>query len=288
MFDVPIALFAYNRPQLTRQVWDTIKQMKPKRLFVVADGPGDPSDDIACRQVRSLVDEIDWECALETDFASEHLGCGARVASGLNWVFGKVDKAIILEDDTLPDPSFFQFCRDLLERYENEETVMQIGGTNMAGTIDCSYSYGFSKFVLPPWGWASWARAWEKYDFVMGFWEEEQCRIQQRLGSTFPVWQRMITNYKKHLLSWDLQWNVAMWRCGGVSAIPSGNLVSNIGWGEDATFTRWGDGGYGNMTRAQCSVPLRHPTDFAENFDDVIEPRLFHLFEGVSYRSAES
>ena len=159
---------------------------------------------------------------------------------------------------------------------------MQIGGTNMAGTIQSVYSYGFSKFTLPPWGWASWARAWEKYDFFIRYWEDEIAHAENWLGTTFPLWERIINSYRLKLNSWDVQWNLTLWRHEGLSVIPTSNLVSNIGCGGKATFTKLKLSTYSNMRRTTQSMPLRHPSSYVENFDNFIEPNLFRFFQEIS------
>jgi hypothetical protein len=282
MFDVPIALLFYHRPELSRRVLATVRQIEPKTLLVVADGPRDPSEEALCQEVRSLFDAIDWPCSLFTNYATDNMGCARRIRSGLDWVFANVDRAIILEDDVLPDLSFFEFCRELLERYAEEERIMQISGTNMAGSTESQFSYGFSRFTLPPWGWASWARAWEKYDFSIGFWEEEKADIRRLLGATFEFWERIIEAYKRTLISWDLQWNATLWRHDGLTAVPSCNLVSNIGFGEGATHVGLRQSRYTRMETTPCAMPLNHPSSYTNDFDHLIEPRLIEFISEVT------
>jgi hypothetical protein len=286
MFDVPVALFAYNRPRLTRHVWERIKRRQPARLLVVADGPASAADIERCEAVRALVGDVDWRCDADYLFAAEHMGNARRVSSGLAWVFGKVERAIILEDDTVPDPSFFGYCRELLARFEDEQSVMQIGGTNLAGSIAGDASYGFSKYTLPPWGWATWARAWRHYDFELSFWDSARRELQRRLDPHFPVWDAIVARYRESPLTWDVQWNATLWRFGALSVVPSVNLVSNIGWGDDATITRMSGSAFSNMVAGACALPLRHPLSFAASFDVVLEPCLFDLFADATRRSA--
>lgn len=280
MFDVPVAFFVYRRPDLTSQVFQAIRSIRPRKLLVVADGPKHPEDAAPCAEVRALIEgAIDWPCQLETNYSAENMGVARRVSSGLDWVFGRVDRAIILEDDVLPDISFFEFCRQLLLHYEKDASIMQISGTNLAGEIRTSDSYCFSNFTIPPWGWATWARWWETYDFSMRRWDEERHGIQKRLGKAFPYWDRFTTNYKRDLPSWDLQWNVSVWAQRGLTVIPAVNLTSNIGFGERATFTKMHNSRYADLKRLPCPLPLRHPTDLAGNVDDMIEPALRRFFD---------
>ncbi|MEN9208587.1 MAG: hypothetical protein Q6K31_10525, partial [Gloeomargarita sp. GMQP_bins_14] len=169
----PVVFLIFNRPELTRKVFQVIRQVQPKRLFIVADGPRDTAETAVCQETRRVVEqEINWDCQVERHYAEKNLGCRRRVASGLSWVFSQTDRAIILEDDCLPNLSFFQFCDELLVKYQDDERVMAINGTNyQRGRVVTPYSYYFSKY-FHCWGWATWARAWQYYDVEMQHWPE--------------------------------------------------------------------------------------------------------------------
>jgi hypothetical protein len=276
-----VSLFIYNRPHLTAKVWAAVRQIRPRRLLVVADAPVDELDAQRCRETQLVVSRVDWPCDVDIDVAPRHLGCGPRMSSGIAWVFSRVDRAIFLEDDTVPHPSFFWFCRELLDRYDANDNVMQIGGTNLLGSFDHARSYSFSKFTLPPWGWASWSRAWARYDYYMDFWERERDALALRLGESFPRWNEIATAHIARPVSWDLQWNATLWRYGGLSVVPSSNLISNIGWGSEATLTRAKHSRYGNMPSEACSFPLTHPRGFDTAFDTLVERELFLLCDDV-------
>ena len=160
MLSTPVALFIYNRPDLTQTVFEAIARAKPKRLLVVADGPRFSEETEKCNQARDVIDGVNWECEVLTNFSDKNLGCGRRVASGIEWVFSEVEEAIFLEDDTLPAASFFPYCQALLEHYRHDERIMTINGNNFqSGQSRTDYSYHFSKYCAC-WGWASWRRAW--------------------------------------------------------------------------------------------------------------------------------
>ncbi|MGA1621013.1 MAG: hypothetical protein ACO35D_06080, partial [Aquiluna sp.] len=183
----PIAFFIFNRPTTTQQVFQAIRQAKPPKLLIVADGPRPdrPTDAENCALARSILDQIDWDCEVLTHFSDINLGCRKRISSGLDWVFEQVEEAIILEDDCLPDPSFFPYCQELLERYRNIPEVMMISGNNFQfGHNPIQESYYFSHYGHV-WGWATWRRAWQKYDDVMGQWPplRDTNWLQQRLGN---------------------------------------------------------------------------------------------------------
>jgi hypothetical protein len=128
--DVPVVLIAFNRPRVTARVLDALREVKPSRLFVIADGPrpGNREDVERCARVRTLIEGIDWDCRVEKRYAESNLGLEANVELGLDWVFSQVDRAIVFEDDCIPDPSFFDYCEELLERYADDERVWLIAG----------------------------------------------------------------------------------------------------------------------------------------------------------------
>ena len=238
----PVALFVFNRPHLTAQTYERIRQAKPRRLFVVADGPrpGRPDDPELCRATRSMVTSPDWKCELQTNFTEENLGNGRRMSSGLDWVFSQCDEAIILEDDCVPSRSFFTFCTNLLSDYRDDPRVMHISGNNFQfGIRRGTGSYFFSRYALS-WGWASWARAWRHYDFKISPWPElrEQAWLQSLFDDPLEVkyWTMIFERlYQGQIDTWDYQWLFTCWRHHGLSIQPMVNLVTNIGAGADAT-----------------------------------------------------
>jgi GT2 family glycosyltransferase len=154
-FDVPVVLMTFNRPEHARAVFDRIAAIRPKRFFIIADGPRpNRRDDVSkCREARAVVDLVNSPCDLHTNFSDMNLGYARRISSGLDWVFDRVDRAILLEDDCVPDPSFFAFCGELLERYEDDHRVRTISGTNfLFGKARTDWSYHFSSY-RSIWGW---------------------------------------------------------------------------------------------------------------------------------------
>lgn len=283
--DVPVVVLVHRRPAHTRRVLERLREVRPERLFVVADGPRRPEETAACREVRALFDAPGWPCEVSRDFSDVHLGCGRRVASGLSGVFARVERAIVVEDDVLPDASFFGFCRELLDRYRDEERVMQIGGTNPAPRLEAPSSYVFSRFTLPPWGWATWARAWRRYQFDLASWDAAKPRARALLGGTFPMWDELVEGYRRTLRSWDLQWNAALWMNDGVSVVPVDNLVRNIGYGPEATFTRFEGSPFGALETLRAPDPLVHPRSLDPTHDDAIEPAVMEFIREIMFQS---
>jgi hypothetical protein len=197
-----------------------------------------------CLEARSVIRQVNWDCEVVTNIADRNLGCRQRVVSGLNWVFSLVKEAIILEDDCVPNPSFFAYCETLLKFYRDDERVMEISGCNFLKRRGSAaqYSYYFSRYYHT-WGWATWRRAWKYYDEKVSTWPEFKCS-QTWAGLFHDDRERMFWSHvydqiaQGHLeTSWDYQWQFARWRRNALAAVPSVNLVSNIGFGPEATTT---------------------------------------------------
>jgi hypothetical protein len=229
---------------LTKEVFAAIAAARPTKLFVVADGPRFPKEAGKCQAARSVIDRVDWDCKVVTNIADANLGCRKRIVSGLNWVFSQVDEAIVLEDDCVPHQSFFTFCARLLAHYRNDERVMEIGGGNYQfGLRRTDSSYYFSRYSNS-WGWATWKRAWQHYDEELVIWPRlKETGKWSRLWDDrreMKHWESILDRvYRGEIDTWDYQWQFAMWCQNGLSVVPNVNLVSNIGFGPDATHTRW-------------------------------------------------
>jgi hypothetical protein len=260
-----VALFIFNRPDVTRRVFEEIRRARPTTLLVVGDGPraGYPGDVENCAAARAVLTEVDWECEVVTNYAEVNMGCKARVSSGLHWVFGEVEEAIILEDDCVPHPTFFRYCQELLERHRYDDRVFHISGDHFRFVGERNrYSYYFSRYNFI-WGWASWRRAWKHYDVNMRLWPE--IRDGKRLDGFFGDREmaRQFTEpfqrvYEGEIDTWDYQWGFAMWAHGGLSIRPSVNLISNVGFGAGATNTT-ATSTSANLPTEAMKFPLRHP-----------------------------
>ena len=192
--ETPVALMVFNRPEATRRVFAAVAAARPNHLLVVADGPRPDrkGERQLCDEVRKIVSAVDWPCKVETSFSEENLGCRRRIISGLDWVFSLVEEAIILEDDCLPDPTFFPYCTELLERYRDCDQVGIIGGFNpLPQSFPLPYSYYFTRQVLI-WGWATWRRTWQKYDAHLTTWPEVRkgklLELMWREPSLYELW----------------------------------------------------------------------------------------------------
>lgn len=258
----PVALFVFNRPRLAARVFDAIRQARPPKLFLVADGPRHGEDEPKCQASRALADRVDWPCELLTNFSETNLGSGLRVASGLDWVFGQSEQAIILEDDCLPDLSFFPYCEELLARYRDDLRVMHIAGSSfLPARSRCKYSYYFSKYALG-WGWASWSRAWRRFQFSIPTWPEFKRNRLARVCPDHIEAAHWIRRYDpifrgERKDAWDYQWSYALWEQNGLAVAPAANLVNYLGVGADATHTK--DTAPCRMRPAKSVTDLLHP-----------------------------
>jgi hypothetical protein len=262
----PVAFFIFNRPSTTARVFAEIAKARPAKLLVVADGPrpdraGELDSSLAA---RSLVDQINWPCEVLTNFAESNLGCKRRLSSGLEWVFEQVEEAIILEDDCLPHATFFPFCTELLERFRDDERVSMICGSNFQrGNRRSPYSYFFGLHVTV-WGWASWRRVWQYYDLEMRRWPElrETSWLSDLLLNPIAVryWQETFEEaFKGNYDTWDWQLFFSWWSRGMLALIPDRNLVSNIGFGTQASHTRDSLPTMAGLPIEAMKFPLNHP-----------------------------
>jgi len=288
MFETPIAFFVFNRPQVTQKVFAFIREVRPTKLYIVADGPriGHDGEIENCINTRRVVMEnIDWPCEIHTNFSERNLGCKWRMSSGIDWVFSKEENAIILEDDCVPDLSFFVFCEELLRYYRDDPRIMSIcGGNYQEGRVRNSYSYYFSKYPRI-WGWATWRRAWHYYDVNMRLWPEFRdggWLLDYFSGNEVAAryWHSYSeTVFKNRIDTWDLQWQFAHWVHGGVTIIPNKNMISNIGYGDDATHTKYDNDPRANLPLQSMDFPLKHPKFFVtDHFQDTFtQKRDYHI-----------
>lgn len=270
----PVALLIFKRPDTTEKVFDVIRQVKPPKLLVVADGPrtDQPGEAEKCVATRAIIDRVDWDCEVLKNYSGINLGYGLRQATGISWVFDQVETAIILEDDILPHPTFFRFCEELLEKHRHDERIMHISATNpLLGYKATEDSYYFSRQVIP-WGWASWRRAFCNFDYKITKWPTMRDGnylnniIDQKRHVKY--WRRIFEEIyiSDKPYRWDYQWLFACWFQSGLSIIPSVNLASNLGFGHvDATTMTSAETEYANMPIEPITFPLKHPQLMVRN-----------------------
>lgn len=281
----PVLFLVFNRPDLARRVFARIREARPARLFIAADGPrpGRPDDVEACRESRLLAERVDWPCEVSTLFRETNLGCRAAVSSAISWFFERVEAGIVLEDDCLPDPSFFPFCSELLARYRDDARVTSIGGDCFfPGGAAAGYSYSFSAYAHI-WGWATWRRAWKLYD--PGLEAVDKSRAEQWLApwlgsaAAGDYWASILRRYAAgEIDTWDYPWLFSCWRQRGMSIAPAVNLVSNIGFDSRGAHAGGGTSTAAGRPLERMEFPLRHPPEVVR--DAALEKKTESLYHG--------
>lgn len=244
-FDTPILFITFNRPEETFRVLERISKVKPAKLYIASDGARKNVDNeaIIVSDLRNFIlSKIDWKCDVKTLFRDKNLGCKYAVSSAIDWFFDNEEQGIILEDDILPDISFFAYCRQLLEKYKHDERIMQINGYNPVN-YKTENSYIFSKYGTI-WGWASWRRAWKYYDVEMKNWSKVRNNSnydyfylnKNEKKVRLKIFDKV---YENQIDTWDYQWAFAKLLNKGLSIFPAVNLIENIGFNSNATHTKF-------------------------------------------------
>ena len=242
-----VLVIAFNRPDHLVQVIDRLRDVKPRQFYIAIDGPRVERADEAkkVRACRDLVASVDWECEVHPLFHEDNLGCGRGVSSAISWFFEHESRGIILEDDIIPDPSFFPFCEELLHRYEHDDRVFAISGCNFVppdALMDPSAPYRFSQ-VPHIWGWATWRRSWAQHDLDIGDWRTRLSarELWNKVGRSIPGTVYWTGTFEllahQEVDTWDGQLVLAAMESGQLTATSNVNLIRNIGFNSEATHT---------------------------------------------------
>jgi hypothetical protein len=294
--NTPVLFLIFNRPDITQKVFNAIKKAKPKQLFMAADGPreGKEGEKEKCEQARKVIEQIDWDCEVKTLFRDKNLGCKVAESSAFDWFFENVKEGIMLEDDCLPDQSFFWFCQELLEYYRNDTRIMHISGNNFQfGRVRGEGSYYFSKYPHI-WGWATWRRAWKHYDVNMKNLEEFEKEAQ--INNVFNIkqqqkyWRKIFQSvYDGKIDTWDYQWAYTCFINNGLCVTPNINLVSNIGFGLDSTHTKDKDNIFSEMKVEEINEIIHPNFILADQEADFFTSKLCfkdrNIFKRVSHKA---
>ena len=273
----PVLFLIFNREELTNRVFEAIREAKPPRLYVVADGPRNNVENEyeKCMATRKIIEKVDWDCEVKTLFRDVNIGCRRSISEGINWFFENEEDGIILEDDCLPSQSFFYFCEELLDYYKDNERIMSIGGFHY-GEPCSEYTYYFSS-IMQCWGWATWRRAWKHYDTNLDKYSYED--ICKKIDNIYKdAYMRMywkdIVYMMKHpevqkerkIDSWSYTWTISIIQDDGICIDPNINLVSNIGWGIDSVHCKYKDHYLGNTETYNIDT-INHPKVIETNTD---------------------
>lgn len=264
---MPVLLIAFRRPDHTARVLEAIRGARPQRLFVAVDGPrahqvGEAEQVGATRALISS--SIDWPCHLEQLHQPRNLGCRRGVEAALDWFFSQVNEGIVLEDDIVPQPSFFPYCRELLERYRDDPSIGAIAGASVDPRPSSSGpSYRFSRF-LPVWGWAGWRRTWQLHDQALTNWpQQRESPLLQQLGG--PRFAQVLRSRLDEVVegscdTWDYGWLLSNWQAGLLGCVPTVNLVRNIGFRDKRASHTKHDRSF-LPSPGDLNLPLHHPVD---------------------------
>ena len=279
-------------------MFESIRSIKPAKLYIAADGARKDKvgEDLLCKDSRSIIDLIDWKCEIKTLFRSDNLGCKIAVSSAIDWFFENEEQGIILEDDCLPNESFYNYCETLLNYYASDERIMHISGNNFQdGIVRGNGSYYFSNYNHI-WGWATWKRAWKAYNVDLSFLTETEINnlIEKKFGTKKErfFWNNIFKSVLADKIgTWDHQWTYAIWKKNGLSIIPNKNLVSNIGFNVNGTHTNDTDIlGLGNMPTFLMDKIINHSAIAINNkadkytLDHYFNPSiLFYIYKKIIF-----
>jgi len=269
----PVLFIVFNRPDTTVKVFEVIKKVRPKKLYIVSDGPRQEKngEDHRVKQVRKIVTDVNGPCELKTLFREKNLGCKYSVSGGIDWFFKNEEQGIILEDDCLPHLDFFRYCETLLDYYCNNNKVLAISGTNILSKNKNDHdSYYFSKY-FNCWGWATWRTSWNQYDCEISFWPswKHSKNWLRRFAhkDEKKYWEKIFDlKYSKQIDTWDYQYLANIWKKKGLTVMPNTNLVSNIGFGNSATHTTDANHKLGNLPLKSIG-DLIHPKKIEQDHD---------------------
>ena len=276
--DIAVLLLFFNRPQTFKKVFEEVKKARPSKLFLYQDGARGEQDMkgiMACREIASD-ENIDWECEVCRNYQTKNYGCDPSGYMAHTWAFSLADKCIVLEDDVVPSQSFFPFCKEMLDKYENDERITMITGYNPEEiTQSCPYDYLFTS-VFDIWGWASWRRVVSKWDAEYSFLNDDYNMKQlTALARQRGYRKDLIKMCHDHSTSGKQYFESIFWTNmlfnSGLAIMPTHNQINNVGLTAGAhysadletmpkrlrkTFT---------MKRFELKFPLRHPKYIIED-----------------------
>ena len=265
-----VLFLVFNRLDTTKQVFEAIREAKPPRLYIAADGAREQKDGEKekVKVIRDYItSNIDWGCEIKTLFREDNLGCKYAVSGAIDWFFENEEMGIILEDDCLPRQSFFWFCEELLERYKDDMRVGQISGDNFQKGIKRGNADYYFSIYNHIWGWASWANRWKNYDVELE--KISDAKFIEDLfqnNNTRSYWLNIFKTMKeKKIDTWDYQWTFTLWSNNQLTVLPNVNLIENVGFGEDATHTV-GESEFANLKAFDIALQ-KHPNTIIQNKD---------------------
>jgi len=284
-FTTPILFIIFNRPDTTRKVFEHIRNIRPKFLYVAADGPRKNilGEEEKCRLSREIINSVDWDCNVQKLYNDKNLGCKIAVSNAISWFFENVEYGIILEDDIIAESNFFYFISELLQYYKNYEKIMHISGSNFLN-VNLKATYRFSNYPHV-WGWGTWRTAWKLYDRQMKdlpslLSKNFLSRIFATQSEIDYFTKKFIAVYNNQIDTWDYQWNYTIYKNYGLSITPNINLTSNIGFRNDATHTKIFDDKLAQK-KLESFYSILHPDSI--EIDKSLDTLLFRQIHNYSF-----
>ena len=263
----PVCITIFRRPEKTRRLIQELRRAQPPELYIIADGPRAGHDEEAslCAEARAAIDDIDWPCIVHKRWLHDNVGIKKCLSDGFNWLFEQVEEAIVLEDDLVPEPSFFRYCQEMLAYYRHDSRVFAVCGSNLQlGQKRLDASYYLSRRFCGR-GWASWSRAWKFYDVDMTLWPLVRDKgwlhdalVAPRNVALYSMRFDGVHSGKAN--TWDHQFEFASMSQNMVCAFPNVNLILNLGHGPDAAHNHESIHPFVALPTEPMIFPLRHPT----------------------------
>ena len=261
-----VLFLVFNRLEKTKQVFEAIREAKPPRLYIAADGAredkvGEEEKVLAVREY--ITQNINWDCEVKTLFRDKNLKSPDACSSAISWFFENEEMGIIFEDDCLPVKSFFWFCEELLEKYKDNHRIGMISGTNLKNGEKIGDADYFFSIYGHMWGWASWSNRWKNFD--MDFQSHNSSDYIENIFTdkrTVKYWKNIFNSTR----NWDYSWLFILWKNDQLSIYPNINLVSNIGMGADATHPSDENHEFSNLKRFELKIS-NHPLEIKRNYD---------------------
>lgn len=277
-FATPVLVIAFRRPDLTRMLMEAIAAVRPRHLVLACDGarPDVEGEEELVAETRRVLDAaVTWPCEVERLYHDENLGCRRAVQAGIDRLFERFEEGIILEDDCIPHPDFFPYCEELLDRYRDDERVLHISGDGSMPSLRSlrAQSYVFTHHAAI-WGWATWRRAWQRYDRGLAGWRAIR-EDPEKVAAVYPHeqqrawWTRKLDSIARgndaHV--WDFQWMFTVRNAGGFAVLPTSNLITNLGFRPDGTNVV-------DPADARAGVPLEPMPTIVHPAEVAVDPRL--------------
>ena len=284
MFKIPILVIIFNRPDFAKKIFIVLSQLKPEKLYIISDGPRTLEDEKNILQSRNIFKTITWNCEVKYNYSDINLGLRKIISGGITWAFQNEEKLIILEDDCIPHSDFFQFCEEILTKYQDDTRIMTINGCNLNPYLSQNNSelFFFSKYANS-WGWATWKRAWKLFDSELVGLENKNSAKNFAFNLPYRYRSKLYWNYKLNevksskINSWAYRWMFTLWLNNGLAIVPYSNLIQNIGNDKRSTNTK-GNLHYLNISTSTLNTnKSKDPTSIIANsyYDRWLEDTIY-------------